>query len=80
MLMVEDMALLVIKWVAMFPKQVSFKKEVGVRLMSELITQNLFRTVYNIMTGMMNKSLSLHLCPMDDCVVSGTVCLSELSV
>ena len=41
MLMVEDMALLVIKWVPMFPKQVSFKKEVGVRLMSELITQNL---------------------------------------
>ena len=31
------------------------------------------------MTGMMNKSLFLHLCPMDDCVVSGTVCLSDLS-
>ena len=30
-------------------------------------------------TGMMNKSLSLHLCHTDDCVVSGTVCLSELS-
>ena len=30
-------------------------------------------------TRMINKSLSLHLCPMDDCVVSGTVCLSELS-
>ena len=32
-----------------------------------------------ILTGMMNESLFLHLYPMDDCVVSGTVCLSELS-